>query len=798
MAFFAQVEPGNSNRVYCGTLYGLHVSDNGGLNWSFDMKAPFARFATATMAIDKKNVNNLYLGNSWYIKDPQMVQQKTPGEQPTGKRVIWTSKDKGKTWKEVNYELTNGYKQCYTITIDPINSNNIYLGAASGLYRSTDGGNTFGKISTPAGMGSCRGADITPDGKFMYAVFHSDSETGVPSQTSVYVAPVNATATWTLAAIAAPASSNGLYYASGVNTYYWKPLVDPRSTATSHKVIIGCMSSNANASQGLFEYTGTVSNNAVSGNWAMVFGNNNNFNYEIGWNNILPQVRQYTYTPVSWNTRKVLLASQQSLYYSDPALPNNTKDKYMVLSTQKAGQFGNYTTYSSRGFQSTVNYDGSGLGNYVVQGMADNRILESWDNGVSWTQESRPAGGQNADYVDIIPANNGQPSIVITACGGTYGGLGDDADASHWAKKLSNPASPSDVWVSLESGTSGLPGASSRTYGSAYNPQNPKEVILATQSGLYYTNDIYARINNTGGTFTQIGATVSYKAGNVWWDPTNSNVIYADGTSGFLKGVRSGNTWTFTTIVTNPGSSVYYWKDGGNDYIAYATNEGIMLKVNNNNPVQILNRATILATHSEPWFGAWANGNGMTITINGIAGFGKRIFCGSEVASGKHGYAMFEGIIHLDGSVTWKDWSGIYATHGYMEIARLMDGKIVRDGSKVFYYAATRGAGCWRRDIHFTNATTEIYTSDRQNDGVSVIPNPFNKQTNIRLSNAKGGKYGLSVYNNVGMKVKEISLDQIDGDLSILIDMSDFEPGNYYYNIQCSYDNYSGKLVLVK
>lgn len=712
MVFVTAVEPGNSNRVYCGTLYGLHVSDNGGQNWSV-VNGPMKGFGTAAMAIDPTNANNLYVGNSWYIKNAQMQQQKTPGEATTGDRVVWVSKDRGATWQTITYEPTDGYKQCYTITIDPTNANRVYLGAHSGLYRSTNGGLNWAKITAPAGQGSCRGFDITPDGRFAYAVFHSD-ETDLPIQTNVYVAAVNnASNAWTWSLVASPTVPNGLFYSGGVQTYYWKPIVDPRSTATQHKVIIGCMASQSVAGQGLYEFMGTVTGTDVSGGWQMVFGNSNAFMYERGWNSLVPQVRQYTYTPLSWNTRKVLLASQQSLYYGDPALPNNDPNKYACLSSRKVATFGAYDTYRTRGFQSTVNFDATGLGNYVVQGQADNRILESWDGGQSWTQDSRPGGGQNGDYVDIIPANNGQPSLVLTAAGGGYGGTNDLADASHWAKKLSTPASPSDTWVSLEQGSSGLPSANSRTYGSASDPFDPKHVILATQNGLYETTDIYARANGTGGTFQQIGGTVIYKNGGVWFSPLTPNVIYAiNTTQGFIKGVKSGGTWTFTTIAAEANAGTY-WSHGGRECLAYRTDgREVFLSINGGATfAPVFDQTQAVALHPEPWLGTWVNGQAMQVTFQGFAGYGTELICGSQVAEGKHGYAMFKGTINAsNGQVTWVDWSGTPGTDGYMEVARVLDGKVVVEGSRAYYYASSWGAGLWRREVTTTSSEKRLLT----------------------------------------------------------------------------------------
>ncbi|WP_081659309.1 Ig-like domain-containing protein [Pedobacter glucosidilyticus] len=715
MSFVTAVEPGNSNRVYCGGIYGLSLSINGGLNWSIP-NWPMKGSAVATLVVDPSNANNIYAGNSWYIKDTQIGNQKVPVESTTGTRNIWITKDKGNTWQTINYEPVNGYKQCYTITIDPTNNSRIYLGAHSGLYKSTNGGTSFSKISFPSGMASCRGFDITPNGQFAYAVFTAD-ETVLPTQTNVYVAQVNNSSnTWTWSLIASPTSSNGLYYASGVSTYYWKPMVDPRSTATQHKVILGCMSSNANSSQGLFEYTGAVNSNSVSGSWAMVFGQSgtNSFNYDMGWNAIAPQVRQYAYTPTSWPSRKVLIASQQSLYFGDPALANNTLNKYQVLSTEYIGTSGSYRTYKTRGFQSTVNFDGTGYRNYVAQGMADNRILESWDSGNSWTQESRPNGGQNCDYVDIIPANGSNPALVITAAGGGFGGVNDAADASHWGKYLSNPASPNDAWVSLETGTSGLPTANSRTYGSTYNPQDFKNVIIATQNGLYETKDIYARMAGTGGTFTAIGpVAVSFKSGDVWFS-SNGNVLFACTNNTLYKATRNTITgsWSFNTVTTSPAitGNFTYWVDGSTTYMSYSNGENVYLSVNEGPFSLILNRAQTLAINTEPWLGTWTNGDVMDLTFSGIAGYKKQIVLGSHVEDGKHGYCMLRGTINANNTVTWENWSGTFGTPNFMEVARLWDGKIVvqpkaDNTTGIYYYAATRGAGLWRRELPTTTSS---------------------------------------------------------------------------------------------
>lgn len=773
MTFFTLADPKDSKRLYCGSHYGLSISDDEGEIWRL-VDGPMKGMSTATMAIDPQNSANLYVGNSWYIKNP--ATNKTPSESATGSRIIWISKDRGKSWESIIYDSASGLKQCYTITINPTNSGEIYLGAASGFYRSTNGGYHFEKISPPAGFTSCRGGDITPDGYFAYAVFSKD-ETPNPTQTSVFYARTKASNNWIWEEIASLITNNGLFYANGKNTYYWKPVIDPRSTSTKHRVLIGCMISTSIDGQGLYEFVGNVENENVSGKWNMVFAQSGyaGFVNDGGWNNLIPQVRHYGYTPAKWPERKVLVASQQSLYYGNPELPNNDQNKWECLSSRKSGQAGQYNMYSTRGIQSTVTFDASAWKNYMVQSQADNRIIESWDYGKSWTQQSRPNGkGESGDFVDVIPANNGRKALVITASGGPYGGVRDTGDGSFWGKFLSETPSPTDSWQSLENGESGLPVRRSRAYHASWNPNDYKNVIMVLDTGLYETNDIYDRMQGTGGRFRPIGPTGNWWYGKVWFDPDNGNSMFAHENNGIYKATRKSadDEWLFEKIFTGNVNSCTFWKYKGAVYIAYSAGDEIFLSSDGGMQfAKVADRDAIMAIKKPYWFGNWKNGAPMAIGIRGLAGNENAMYFGTRTNGGNASLGIFKGVISPGFQVSWEDWSGHRNLGQEIEYGGVWEGKILtltdtKGSSKTWYLASTWGCGLWIREISDTT-TASWSLFDQKDNSIKIYPSPVKEWLNVCISDYSDIPCRIQLFSLQGQLMNEYILERNNCQLNL-------------------------------
>ncbi len=160
------VAPSNANVIYAGTGesdpradvdtgVGIYKSTNAGKSWSYAGLRD--THSTMDLAIDPHNANVVYAASMGHIF------------KPNAERGIFKTTDGGKTWKKVLYvnDKTGGVY----VKIDPKHPNVVYAsmwqayrtawtlqsgGRGSGLYKSTDGGARWTKISTHPGF--ARGA----------------------------------------------------------------------------------------------------------------------------------------------------------------------------------------------------------------------------------------------------------------------------------------------------------------------------------------------------------------------------------------------------------------------------------------------------------------------------------------------------------------------------------------------------------------------------------------------------------------------------------------------------------------
>ena len=119
------VSPTNANALLLGTHNGLFRSTDGGRTWASD-------------ALGGQDAMNLV----------------RPGRKTlwaAGHMVLAKSVDGGKTWKDVRPSGLPGL-DVHGFAADPRNSRTLYAAiAGSGLYRSSDGGNSFSVVSTDVG-----------------------------------------------------------------------------------------------------------------------------------------------------------------------------------------------------------------------------------------------------------------------------------------------------------------------------------------------------------------------------------------------------------------------------------------------------------------------------------------------------------------------------------------------------------------------------------------------------------------------------------------------------------------------
>jgi autotransporter-associated beta strand protein len=774
MSFHIAVTPGDSNVIYCGTLYGIHKSTDAGLTWELILGG----YANASWAFDPFDPTGKtwIAGRSWYIKSSQLPSQTFhPSQQTSGAFFVVRSTDAGETLTQHTYQAGAGTNQIYTVTYDPTRRGHVYIAGDAGLFRSRDGGETWENIPLPTGT-LTRGADITPDGKWLYAT--------VGTGGTLYVAAVNPTSTsftWT-----SVHTNTTLLTAAGGN--YWRPLVDPRSAipveqggigADQHRVIMGSFSSSANSNVGLVEGEFTDTGAAVSVNgWDYAFrraGTAPGWNYEFGWNLIDPQCRQYNWMPRSWDNAtppdhisvidatarrsRIMMASQQSVYLGSPDDP----DSWNVLSsafvrTQSTGG-GTARFYRTRGFSSTVNFDMDGWETYYAQGMADNKLLESFDGGQSWTQDTVPGGRVgNGDAVLILrPRTAGETPVSLVATAPGAGGGADTAVGTLYRKVLTNMEGPTDPWVSL--GALPLEGLASapRIWYLESDPSDNNRVFLGTEGGLYYTDDmrasapVFRRATNL---------TDSFKQGRIFVDPksTATNVVLYFKTTGASRlysavGTRASasDPFTFTmTAISGNGTirvldDFHYWRRSSDarEFMAH-TNSAEELWVRERADgetnwsawTRVMNRARILSVKTLPWIDWMGRGVNLAtqlivpnlssapdaFTISGLGGHENSLIAAAWVEDGKHGYAMLRLDRNGPGDWTLSDWTGAPVPGSFdyhMGVARVWRSKVSQvTPERNDFLTASRGGGLWAREVGAPEASAPVITSGNTAHGV--------------------------------------------------------------------------------
>lgn len=431
-------------KTYQGGLHGAHISFNGGddnpQNVTWDIIPITKGDAIASIGISADN-QTVVLAPGWQNKDPQKGQgaiidpiQNLTTDKFNGSRNIYISKDAGQTWGTVKYESTDGYRNIFGVAFHPTNDN-IYLGSAAGVYVSSNQGDSFSRISDPEGVlsgagdavnitkrpdGGSRGVGLSPDGKFIYAVYQTGTNAENVNDYSskrwaVYVAKTSTTGIdggWTKV-------MDGL----SDESEWYDPKVDPRSTSTKHRLLIGTVWGSNQNRVGLWEGTVNIdaTNEITSHSWQEILNlpkNGRCYDYEPSWESRDFIVRSYDYTPLTWSSHQIISMGGMNVFLGEAdgdGFPcSNWKEVYSeVISNENGVVMGH-----ERGFASPYAYDVDAYESYMIQGNADHGILQSLDHGYSWTSEEGPYGVTNSMSVLTIPVN---PPLVLADMRKGYG-----------------------------------------------------------------------------------------------------------------------------------------------------------------------------------------------------------------------------------------------------------------------------------------------------------------------------------------------------------------------------------------
>ncbi|MRX46897.1 Ig-like domain-containing protein [Pedobacter puniceum] len=753
MCFTLASDPQNAARVYLGTIRGVLYSDNGGdtwspithtINWQGTTGTAAQRgMPVATITVDPTNSDNVYFANSWKIKDGLSVWSafgfsnafNTTNADLYHTGRIWVSRNKGTTWTEVVFEPTSNYMNIHSITVNPANPAQIFVSAHTGLYVSNNYGaaGSWTKINTPTGAFFGRGMDISPDGAWIYACFTTENSPiawrqSAPSgsrnpEATLYAARnIGTSFTWNN-------RGTGLGASSDANSReYAYPKVDPRSTSTSHTVLLG----TAVGSCGLWENTFSISGSTISNPaWTQILWTSGKqqanglgtFAYNPGWDTYDVTGRYYSYTPTNWPSRNIWTTGNQTMLQGNPAASGwpvsaaSWSERY----SEQISVTNNFRTYKHRGTASSINWDVDASGNYMVQAMSDNGIAESVDGGESWTRLNGP-GVPNGQSCYIV--KNISPKVVLAGAG--TGFLGGTGTVNLHACKLDN-ANLTDSWMTNIS--RGISGGVSDISSDAVDG---KKVYVATSTGLFYINNIYDLWNNSNN-FSSI---LSGDIQRVIAHPTLANTVYVLTGNTIRKGTFSSGSWSFTSALATGAADFAVWRHNSRTYIAYVTgvaanptasvsdDDGASFK-------QVFTASTHLPSHDwEDWLFIGSTKN---ITLKGIVGYQDAFYFGAGMRNNRKGMGYMKGSITGTGSalaVSWADWATENTNGSHHEFPWTERARIGDINGTPHILTATQGSGTWTRSLNQVPsniAPTVSITSPSNNAN-------FQSGTNITLN----------------------------------------------------------------
>ncbi|MDX1283379.1 MAG: hypothetical protein R3182_00130, partial [Draconibacterium sp.] len=472
--FNIAVEPGNSNRLYLTSSQGLAITDNAGNSWR--RVEQFNNLSIATIAVNPKNKNWICFAESWL---------ETVIGSKQGSAKIYFSKDHGQTWQSSTFKSYSTDKNVYSINFHPNeNINDVLVANSDGIFVSNDGFNSWKAHQAPANTKACQGCDFTPDGKWLYAVYiRNDNKTGV------YVKKYNG-GDWQ------ELDSDGIL--QSVNQTHWRPKVWPSSNERKHYVLFGPLGAAGNYNDNsLNEGRFLVEEEKVNGHVNRIFKIQSAAEpFDVGWNAYWNHCRTYQYYPNGWEvegiTRGVFTMSQQSTFRGDAAKPAD-----WVVNTCHLHKVDNlHKLYRTNGTASTWVWDIAGIDNYAVMGMGDNGVVESWDNGFSWTQKFAP-GMWNVDAVEIV---KGEKTIVLAGRTNGFGGALNQQKGYLYYREL-DTQTPTGDWKTVINGVGfsdlkGLDPVLNRIATIQSDPHKPERVYVGTNYGLYVSENIFELLAN--------------------------------------------------------------------------------------------------------------------------------------------------------------------------------------------------------------------------------------------------------------------------------------------------------------
>ena len=128
--FALAIDPTSNQTIYAGTWGGVFKSSDGGGSWnavSNLLIEPYSMYVLS-LAIDPLSSQTIYFG--------------------TYGGGIFKSTNGGSTWRKVSFGLATDYSRyVLALAVDPTSSQTIYAGTYDGVYKTSDGGNSWRAVN---------------------------------------------------------------------------------------------------------------------------------------------------------------------------------------------------------------------------------------------------------------------------------------------------------------------------------------------------------------------------------------------------------------------------------------------------------------------------------------------------------------------------------------------------------------------------------------------------------------------------------------------------------------------------
>lgn len=715
------VEPGDSQRVYTGTRGSLEISDNAGQNWRRVMGI---NDSIGQIAVAPGKPQRVFaLPGERYRWD----KSEDGNRGPLGTRDFYLSNDRGATWQTVVYAPgDNERRDILSFDFDPDNADVAYLGALTGIFRTTDGGQNWSRMASPQNVGDCLGATLAPDGKTLFATYRVGIGGAKPVVTKgggglsvqgtahLFATPVDVIE-WTNLSQDAP----GFELKNGDGaTMYWRPRATPRAGG-GVDVFVGTY----RPQWGLWR--AQVAPDARAAKWERVLWYDSGKFYPdytktpfpVGWEHWGVTAEDYHLAPPSWGRPLLFANAGQTVFVTDLSKPD-FKTVWQPRYTWKVGELQGtldrkpqtVSTWRTRGTQSTFTFDGDGWKNYFAQSIADNSLMESWDGGYSWSEDTKPGGFLSARSNAVTILRGLNPPIVVAHIAQGWGADNRKTSNTLYAKRL-DTYSPKDKWIAIAGGPDRLAGMWRDEYSQiAVDPKNPRRIAVGLRfNGIFLIDDVEALYNaaKAGKPLPRVDSPtklelppkpegVAVTGTGLAFDPNNSDVLWASDSAGLWRGQKTGAKWNWKRIRESGNLDWAIWNRGGQTQLAvqertYDHDQILISRDGGENWAKWIEFAQVKGLRAAP---VWMTKD-MAMKVGGLTSDGEHLYFTyqSDLGKGIRPFGIFRADLSGTGAPRVEDFTADLP-FAYPVRARVID----NDGQKQLVFAS-RGTGLWRRDL---------------------------------------------------------------------------------------------------